>query len=83
MPTNRIIVASKASITAASLMIRQNGQYMHGTGAAAASMLVDGITNTCAVTEVGLRVRLTKAAGWGGTNNDPIEMEGSMTVAFS
>lgn len=80
IPMNRVIVASKATITAANVMVRQNGKYLHNSPG---DMLVDGITNTCVVTELGLKVRFSKSDGWGGVNNDPVELEGGMTVAFS
>lgn len=80
IPLSKPVAASSAAITGGG-RIRQNGEYLFGTGSVDANFsTLDSVT--CTIQEGFLTVSMTKSAGFGGTNNDTVSFSGTVTITF-
>lgn len=80
IPLCKPVSASAASITGGG-RIRQNGEYLFGTGSVDANFsTLDSVTAT--IQEGFLSITMTKNSGFGGTNNDTISFSGTVTITF-
>lgn len=80
IPLCKPVAASAASITGGG-RIRQNGEYLFGTGSVDANFsTLDSVTAT--IQEGFLSIAMTKNSGFGGTNNDTISFSGTVTITF-
>ena len=80
IPLCKPVAASSAAITGGG-RVRQNGEYLFGTGSVDANFdTLDSVTAT--IQEGFLSINMTKRAGFGGTNNDTVSFSGTVTITF-
>lgn len=84
LPLNRLTSrVSRATLASgSSLTIRQGGSYLMGDGSGGAA-IASAYTASFDVMSNCIRMTLVKSSGFGGANNAPIAVVGSVVVTFS
>lgn len=63
-------------------VVRQNGQYLIGSGGTVEPIYTLGNTCTLALKTNCIEVEVNRSSGFGGTNNDTVYVLGALTVVF-